>query len=263
MKPNRAVRVIRTYGQTPLLHVTGPGVPDMQPQRGSQPAGGITQKTPALEHEHIHGTVPTRSHHHIHPVRQVLSQRNSIARAPGGRRLHGESRLFKIALYFLSRTAAPTAGRGVEDQTCPHEVPAPAAGSSGRKRRKAADCRPSGAPPRDTYSLYPTFRARAAAEPKSRPTSSGVWASDPKVMGTPFFAKTCNTSGAGYISPTGLRKPAVLTSTTMPLERRRVARILVSSLSEDWALYPNFLTRSRCPRMSNSPVSAASPSSSK
>src|SRR5680860_106249 len=57
MKPHRAVRVIRTYGQTPLLHVTGPGVPDMQPQRGSQPEGGITQKTPALEHEHIQQTI--------------------------------------------------------------------------------------------------------------------------------------------------------------------------------------------------------------
>src|SRR5660398_83975 len=57
MKPHRAVRIIRTYGQTPLLHVAGPGVPDMQPQRGSQPEGGITQKTPALEHEHIQQTI--------------------------------------------------------------------------------------------------------------------------------------------------------------------------------------------------------------
>src|SRR5660398_331318 len=57
MKPHRAVRIIRTYGQTPLLHVTGPGVPDMQPERGSQPEGGITQKNPALEHEHIQQTI--------------------------------------------------------------------------------------------------------------------------------------------------------------------------------------------------------------
>src|SRR5660398_197161 len=208
MKPHRAVRIIRTYGQTPLLHVAGPGVPDMQPQRGSQPEGGITQKTPALEHEHIQQTIvghrpggdsestsiistvprhnqvclmPLFPYLHLqergrisqegldyrphecraaepilqtdiqllygkriyphsrhedkvpgisrlrlpretqiqgarnpprHHLRQFLSQLNSIARAPGGRRLHGESRLFKIALYFLSRTAAPTRGPG-------------------------------------------------------------------------------------------------------------------------------------------------------
>src|SRR5664279_2099425 len=57
MKPHRAVRIIRTYGQTPPLPVAGPGVPDTQPQRGSQPEGGITQKTPALEHEHIQQTI--------------------------------------------------------------------------------------------------------------------------------------------------------------------------------------------------------------
>src|SRR5660397_204031 len=89
MKPHRAVRVIRTYGQTPLLHVTGPGVPDMQPQRGSQPEGGITQKTPALEHEHIQQTAvrhgpggdsePTTT-----PTRSPRPRVNSIA-SPGPR----------------------------------------------------------------------------------------------------------------------------------------------------------------------------------
>ena len=68
-----------------------------------------------------------------------------------------------------------------------------------------------------TAAIIKAAKTAATALEKSNTTSPGVCASELMTTGTPAACATARKSADGYSSPTGLRRPAVLTSMTVPL----------------------------------------------
>lgn len=75
------------------------------------------------------------------------------------------------------------------------------------------------APWKEARCLNPACRASSPARLKSRPTSSGLWASELMVRGIPASAAIFRNCPSGYCSPHLLCQPAVLSSRQAPVSR--------------------------------------------
>ena len=100
------------------------------------------------------------------------------------------------------------------DAAAPGSIPFPQRKGEGQiPGRGYSSMRPSW---KEARCVKPAWRARSAARSKSRPTSSGLWASELMVRGIFISAAIFKNCASGYCSAHLLRQPAVLSSRQAP-----------------------------------------------